>query len=143
MYGPDDHFEAERSHALGALIMKIVEAKRKNLPFVDVWGSGTPVREWLHVDDGAEAMIRALEIQPYVAPINIGIGKGISILEMAEKIKSCVGYQGTLKLDPSKPDGAAFKTVDGALGRKLLNWEPQINFDQGIRDAVAWYNNNR
>ena len=75
MYGPGDHFDEARSHALGALIMKFVEARRKNLPRVVVWGSGKPVREWLYVDDGAEVLVMALEIQPRIEPINVGAGK--------------------------------------------------------------------
>lgn len=141
MYGPEDHFEAERSHALGALVMKMVNAQRNGDPFVDVWGSGKPVREWLHVDDGSEAMIRAMDIAPYIDPINIGVGQGISILDMAKSIASIVGYTGEIRLDPSKPDGAPYKTVDGSRGRALLGWEPQIDFNTGMRDTIAWFRN--
>lgn len=142
MYGPDDHFEEERSHALGALIMKIVNAKNKQLPTVVVWGSGRPVREWLHVDDGAEAMFRALDIAPSQEPINIGIGKGISILDMAELIKELVGYKGELILDPSKPDGAPYKTVDGSRGARLFGWKPSRNFKDGVAETIGWYLDN-
>ncbi|MEJ2594733.1 MAG: NAD-dependent epimerase/dehydratase family protein [bacterium] len=143
MYGPDDHFEAERSHALGALIMKFVKAKRNSEPFVDVWGSGKPVREWLHVDDGAEAMIRAMDKPPEVDFINVGVAEGISIIDMAEMIKKYVGYEGEIKLDPSKPDGAAYKTVDGTRGEKYLGWKPSIPFEQGVRETINWYVNNK
>ena len=139
MYGPEDHFEEERSHALGALIMKMVRAKEENQPKVVVWGSGKPVREWLHVDDGAEAMVRALDVAPSTDPINIGIGKGISIVEMAQLIKEEVGYEGELVLDPTKPDGAPYKTVDGSRGAKHFEWIPQRDFKQGVRDAIDWY----
>ena len=139
MYGPDDHFEAERSHALGALIMKFVTAKRNNEPYVDVWGSGKPVREWLHVDDGAEAMIRAISKPAEVDFINVGVAEGISIIDMAEMIKKYVGYQGEIKLDPSKPDGAAYKTVDGTRGEKYLGWKPQVPFERGVRETIEWY----
>ncbi len=142
MYGPEDHFQAERSHALGALVMKFVEAKRKNIPFVDIWGTGTPVREWLYVDDGAEAMVRAMTIAPYLDPINIGIACGVSILDMANTIKDIVGYKGQLLLDPSKPDGAPYKTVDGTIGEKLLGWKPTTDFISGIKITVDWYINN-
>lgn len=139
MYGPDDHFEEERSHALGALVMKFAEARRRGAPEVVVWGTGTPVREWLHVSDGAQAMVRALEAPPCLDPVNIGIGGGISILDMARLIKDCVGYQGEIRLDPTKPDGAPYKTVDGTRGRQLLGWGPEIPLEQGIRDTVRWY----
>ncbi len=139
MYGPEDHFEEERSHALGALIMKFANAKKNNLPQVVVWGSGKPVREWLHVDDGAEALIRAIDIEPYTDFINIGVAEGISILELAQKIKKFIGYNGEIKLDKSKPDGAKYKTVDGSIGKKLLGWTPQINLDDGIKQTIEWY----
>lgn len=143
MYGPEDHFEEERSHALGALIMKFVKAKENNESFVNVWGSGKPVREWLHVDDGAEAMVRGLDIESHIEPINIGVAKGISIIEMAEFIKKYTGYEGEIKLDPTKPDGAPYKTVDGSKGEKLLNWKPMIDFDNGVKDTIEWYLNNK
>jgi GDP-L-fucose synthase len=139
MFGPGDHFEEERSHAMGALIMKIVEAERKNLPSVTVWGTGAPVREWLYIEDGAEAMIRALDIEAYPDPINVGVGKGISIADMAKVIKEYAGYKGELVFDPSKPDGAPYKTVDGTLGKRLLRWEPRTNFIDAIRTTVNWY----
>ena len=142
MYGPEDHFEAERSHALGALIMKFVEAKRNKAPHVDVWGSGKPVREWLHVDDGAEAMIRAINIDPTTAFINVGVASGISILDMCQLIKKLTGYEGELKLDPSKPDGAAYKTVDGTRGEALLQWKPEIPFEEGVAATIKWYEEN-
>ncbi len=139
MYGPEDHFEEERSHALGALIMKIVKAQRAGQKQVIVWGTGKPVREWIHVDDGAEAMVRALHVSPCIDPINIGIGKGISIWEMASLIKELVGYEGELVLDPTKPDGAPYKTVDGSRGAQHFGWAPQRDFKQGVAEAVDWY----
>ena len=142
MYGPEDHFEAERSHALGALIMKMVSAKRCNAPFVEVWGSGKPVREWLHIDDGAMAMVKGLDVSPCLDPLNIGVAKGISVLEMAQLIKEQVGYRGELRLDPSKTDGAPHKTVDGRRGEAHFGWRPQIDFRQGVTETVAWYLSN-
>nr|MBP6828382.1 NAD-dependent epimerase/dehydratase family protein [Saprospiraceae bacterium] len=142
MYGPEDHFEEERSHALGALIMKFVEAKRKNEPFVNVWGSGKPVREWMHVDDGAESMIRSIEMPATEDFVNIGIGQGISVIDMCELIKEITGYQGEIKLDPTKPDGAAYKTVDGTRGEQLLGWKPSVPFREGVAQAIRWYEEN-
>lgn len=143
MYGPEDYFEEERSHALGALVMKIVEAKEKGYSSVSVWGSGRPVREWLHVDDGAEALVRALDIKPYIDPINIGIAKGISIKDMAEMIKDIVGYNGKLEYDLTKIDGAPYKTMDGSLCKKIFKWEPEIEFEKGLKDTIQWYMMNR
>lgn len=139
MYGPDDHFEEERSHALGALVMKFVKAKQEGSPHVNVWGTGKPVREWLHVDDGAQAMVRSMSVGATTEPVNIGIAKGVSILEMAKLIKDYVGFQGEICLDQTKPDGAPYKTVDGSRGAKLLGWSPEIPFDKGIRDTIDWY----
>ena len=142
MYGPGDHFDEARSHALGALIMKFVEAKRKNRPQVIVWGSGKPVREWLYIDDGAEILINSLEIELTVEPINVGAGKGISILELAQLIKEAVGYQGRIVLDESKPDGAPHKTMDNTKMKKIFNWEPLTSLREGIKKTVEWYINN-
>jgi len=143
MYGPEDHFEEVRSHALGALIMKIVEAKTRQLPEVVVWGSGKPVREWLYVDDGAEAMVRAMDIPQAEDPINIGVGKGISIIDLAQMIKELVGYDGKLVLDTEKPDGAPYKTVDGSRGREIFGWSPETDLREGIQNAISWYLCNR
>jgi GDP-L-fucose synthase len=142
MYGPGDHFEEKRSHALGALIMKFVEAKRKKLPHVTVWGSGKPVREWLFVDDGAEILVKALETGPTVDPINVGVGKGISILELAELIRDMVGYKGKIVLDVSKPDGAPHKTMDNSKLKALFNWVPPTSLRNGIEQTAEWYMNN-
>lgn len=139
MYGPEDHFEEERSHALGALIMKFVKAKKENLPNVIVWGTGSPVREWLHVDDGAQAMVRGLDVPKQLDPVNVGVASGISILDLALLIKDVVGYKGEIVLDKTKPDGAPYKTVDGSKGEKLFQWKPEIQLNDGIRDTVKWY----
>jgi GDP-L-fucose synthase len=139
MYGPEDHFEEERSHALGALIMKIVKAKKLREQKVIVWGSGKPVREWLHVDDGAEAMLRALDVKKCTQPINIGIGKGISIIDMAKLISDIVSYEGQLVLDASKPDGAPYKTVDGSFGLQHFGWLPTRDFKKGVAETIDWY----
>lgn len=142
MYGPGDHFDETRSHALGALIMKFVEAKKKNQPKVIVWGSGKPVREWLYVDDGAEILVKALKIEPTIQPINVGVGKGISVLELAELIKDIVGYEGEITLDESRPDGAPYKTMDNTKLKKIFNWTPPTNLKDGIKKTVEWYLNN-
>ncbi len=142
MYGPGDHFEEERSHALGALIMKIVQAKLACQPQVVIWGSGKPVREWLHIDDGAEAMIRAIDVAPSLDPVNIGVGKGVSILDMANLIKELTGYEGELVLDMTKPDGAPYKTVDGSRGLQHFGWQPVKDFRQGVAETIEWFINN-
>ena len=141
MYGPGDHFDEKRSHALGALIMKFVEAKREGLPHVTVWGSGKPVREWLFVDDGAEILVKALETGPVVDPVNVGVGKGISVLELADLIRDIVGYQGKIDLDRSRPDGAPHKTMDNTRLRDTFGWTPPTSLRKGIAETVEWYRN--
>lgn len=142
MYGPGDHFEETRSHALGALVMKFVEAKRKNEPQVVVWGTGKPVREWLYVDDGAEIMIRALDVETTVDPINVGVGIGISIADLARLIKNAAGYKGKVVFDPSRPDGAPHKTMNNDRLKKVFNWVPPTDLETGIRETVRWYTEN-
>jgi GDP-L-fucose synthase len=139
MYGPEDHFDEERSHALGALIRKFVDAKDQSKKNVTIWGTGSPVREWLFVDDGAEAMIRSLDINSHNEPINIGVGEGISITDMANKIQNFVDYKGNLVYDITKPDGAPYKTVDGSKGRKIFGWKPSMEFDKGVQETINWY----
>ncbi|MFA6329456.1 MAG: NAD-dependent epimerase/dehydratase family protein [Candidatus Micrarchaeia archaeon] len=143
MYGPGDHFEEERSHALGALIMKIVKAKQKGEPQVTVWGSGKPVREWLYIDDCVEAFMRALEKDTPVEPINLGQGTGISIGDLAEKIRKKAGYQGKLVLDKTKPDGAPYKVMNVDKLRKIFGWTPSTSLDEGIEKTIEWYCNNK
>lgn len=140
MYGPGDHFDESRSHALGALIMKFVEARNKKQPQVVVWGSGKPVREWLYVDDGAEALLRALDVEPVpVEPVNVGVGKGISVLELAQLIREIVGFEGKIVLDESKPDGAPHKTMDNTRLKEILKWVPPTSLREGIGRTVRWY----
>jgi len=139
LYGPEDHFEEERSHALGALVMKIVRAKQDNLPQVVIWGSGKPVREWMHVDDGAEAMVLGLNAAPFVDVINVGVQKGISILDLAAMIKEFAEYEGELVLDTSKPDGAPHKTIDGRRGETHLGFRSAVPFRDGVGETVRWY----
>lgn len=141
MYGPEDHFEEKRSHALGALIMKMVQARIEGSEKVTVWGTGLPVREWMFVDDGAESLIRGLDIPKTINPINIGVGKGISIKDLASIIKKEANFDGELVFDESKPDGAAFKTVDGSIGKKIFNWSPEKDLFEGIAETVKWYEN--
>lgn len=139
MYGPEDHFDEERSHALGALIMKFCKAVKEGKKEVLVWGSGKPVREWLYVDDGAEALVRALDMAPHLDPINIGVAQGLSMKDLAILLKEKTGFKGEIVFDPSKPDGAAFKTVDGSIGKKLMNWSPETSLEKGIETTIDWY----
>lgn len=144
MYGPGDHFEEKRSHALGALIKKIVDAKVENKPQVTVWGTGTPVREWLYVEDAADVLIKSISVTHTIDPINIGVGKGISVKDMAELIQCTAGYQGKLVFDLTKPDGAPHKTMsNGRMIKQFMGWTPPTSLKQGIVNTVEWYSKNR
>ena len=139
MYGPGDYFDPMRSHALGALLHKFIKAKKENYPEVVVLGSGKPVREWLYVDDGALALVRAININASIEPINIGIGKGISIRKLAYTIKRIVGYEGEIVFDKSKPDGAPYKVMDITKGRKIFKWQATTDIEKGIKKTYEWY----
>jgi len=139
MYGPEDHFEPERSHALGAIIMRMYEAKKRNDKEFIIWGSGKPIREWLYIDDCADAMIRAIDM-PYIEkPINIGVGYGISIKELAEMIRKELDYTGKLIFDTSKPDGAPYKVMDISRCKEYFKWNPSTNIIDGIKRTIEWY----
>lgn len=142
MYGPRDHFDLMRSHALGALIMKFVEAQRVGCPVVNIWGTGKPVREWLFVEDAAEAMLKGISSDPYPEVVNIGTGTGVSMKELAEKVASISGFKGTIQYDISKPDGATYKTVDGSKGREVLDFVPYTTIENGISRTIEWYKRN-
>lgn len=142
MYGPGDYFDPLRSHALGALLRKFIEAKNENTPEVTVWGSGKPVREWLYVDDGALALVKAINIHSSLEPINIGIGKGISIRKLAHTVRRLVEYRGKIVFDKSKPDGAPYKVMDITKGKKIFRWQPTIGIEEGIKKTYDWYTKN-
>ena len=142
MYGPHDHFEEKKSHALGALIKKIYDAKLNNSKYVEIWGTGKPVREWLYVEDGADSLIKSLNLKENHYFFNIGVNKGISIFEMAKIIAKCIDWDGEFTFDTSRPDGAEEKRVLGKFSKENLNWSPKISLENGIRSTVEWYENN-
>lgn len=132
LYGTGDNYHPENSHVLPALIRRFHEAKLNNTPEVIIWGSGTPKREFLHVDDLADAVIHLANIQSPPDWVNIGSGKDISIAELAQLVKETVGYSGKLGYDSSKPDGTPRKLMDNAL-LKSTGWEPKISLKEGLK----------
>ena len=139
MYGPEDHFDIERSHALGALVKKICDAKINNIQKVEIWGSGKPIREWLYVQDGANALIKSLDLEKGHHFFNVGVQKGISIIDLANTIKKIVNWDGEFFFNSDKPDGVYEKKVDGSKGETKLNWIPDIDLEYGIEKTVEWY----
>lgn len=131
LYGPNDNYDLEKSHVLPALLRKFITAKRKQAPEVILWGSGTPLREFLHVDDLADACLFLMDHYHEKGLVNVGMGTDISILELAQLIQKIVGYQGNIILDPSRPDGTPRKLMDVS---KLTNlgWKASIGLEQGI-----------
>jgi GDP-L-fucose synthase len=142
LYGPGDNFSPATSHVLPALIRRYVEAKETGLDRVTNWGSGTPRREFLHVDDLARAIVFLLEEYDSPEPINVGTGEDQSIREIAELVAKVVGYEGEIDWDTSKPDGMPRKQLD--VGRlKALGWSPTTSLEDGLRDTVKWYHEHR
>ena len=138
LYGPGDRYDLEGSHVIPALIMKINRAKRDNAPAVDIWGSGAPRREFLHVDDLADALVFLMERYSDESHVNVGWGEDLTIAELAHAIAQVVGYTGTFRFDASKPDGAPRKLLDtGKLD--ALGWRPRIRLHDGLADAYRWY----
>jgi GDP-L-fucose synthase len=138
LYGPGDNFDLQSSHVLPALIRRIHEAKLRGDPSVSVWGSGTPRREFLHVDDLADAVVYLLHAYDDEPIVNVGWGRDVTIRELAELIVSAVDYKGRLVFDSSKPDGAPRKLLD--VSRLAgLGWQPRISLGQGIESTYAWF----
>jgi GDP-L-fucose synthase len=138
LYGPGDNFDLQNSHVLPALIRKFHDAKTRGDKSVELWGSGTPRREFLHVDDLADAVVYLLQNYDSEAIVNIGWGEDVTIRELAEIVMSVIGYSGELTLDPSKPDGTPRKLLDvSRLGS--LGWRPQITLKKGIEMTYTWF----
>ncbi|GFN29865.1 GDP-L-fucose synthase family protein [Paenibacillus xylaniclasticus] len=140
MYGPNDNFDLNTSHVLPALIRKIHEAKLSDAPEVEIWGTGTPRREFLHSDDLADACLFLMNNYEDSEIINVGVGEDISIKELAELIQRIVGYNGKLRFNPSIPDGTPRKLVD-VTKIQSLGWKASVKLEDGIRSVYEQYCN--
>ena len=136
LYGTNDNYHPENSHVLPALIRRIILAKKNNEPTVVIWGSGTPRREFMHVNDLADACYFLLQNYNEAGIVNVGWGEDVSIKELATLISTVVGYTGNLEFDTTKPDGTPRKLMDTT---KLTNlgWKPSISLEEGIRQTIA------
>jgi GDP-L-fucose synthase len=141
LYGPWDNFDPETGHALPAMIYKFHHAKKSSAKSVTLWGTGTARREWLHVDDAAEACLMLLEKFSEPAPINIGVGEDLTIKELAEIIREAVGFKGEIRWDTHQPDGTPRKLLDVSRIR-ALGWKPAIDLKRGIAEVYDWFTNN-
>ena len=147
LYGPHDNYHPENSHVIPALLRRFHEALKDNAEVVTIWGSGTPMREFLHVDDMAAASIHVMELdtdtfkantQPMLSHINVGTGIDCTIRELAETVAKVTGFQGRLEFDATKPDGTPRKLMD--VSRLAdLGWKASISLEDGLRDAYQWY----
>jgi GDP-L-fucose synthase len=142
LYGPGDNFDLQSSHVVPALIRKIDAAKQAGAETVEIWGSGRPKREFLHVDDLADALVHLLKHYSGESHVNVGTGTDVTIAELAEAISRVVGWQGRFVYDASKPDGTPRKLLDVSL-LASLGWRAQTGLEIGLRDAYGWYKANR
>jgi GDP-L-fucose synthase len=142
LYGPHDNFDLLSGHVLAALLMKIDAAAREHRDTVEVWGSGRPRREFLHVDDLADAVVFLMKTWSDDEPVNIGPGIDVTIAELAQLIANIVGFKGSFVFDPSKPDGTPRKLLDVSK-LTAMGWRPRISFEAGILQTYQWYRASR
>ncbi len=142
LYGENDNFDLHTSHVLPALIRKFHEAKETNAPFVEVWGTGTPKREFLYSDDLADACVYLIDNYSGNEIVNIGVGEDLPIKELAEKIKEVVGFTGEIQFDTTKPDGTPRKLVD-VTKLNSLGWKATTSLEVGLKKAYQWFLDNQ
>jgi GDP-L-fucose synthase len=141
LYGPGDNYDLETSHVLPALIRRCHEARVSGAAEITLWGTGTPRREFLHVDDLAFAACFALEKYESPEPLNVGVGEDVTIAELASMVAHLTGYKGAIRFDPSKPDGTPRKLLDVSRIR-ALGWRARIGLEEGIASTYSWYQAN-
>jgi len=138
LYGPGDNLDPATSHFVGALVDRCVRAHLERAPVLECWGSGSPTRDFLYVEDAAEGVVRAAEVMDKPVPINLGSGREHAIKEAVELIVRLVGYQGEVRWDASKPDGVGRRCVDVTRAAKLLGWRARIGLEEGLRRTIEW-----
>ena len=139
LYGPADRFDPELSHVVSSMIPKFYHAAKTGQREVVCWGTGKTVREFLYVDDCADAVVRATERYDEVEPMNLGVGAGITIRELAELIRTATRFEGEIVWDTTKPDGAGYQVVDVTKMRSRLDWSPATSFAEGLQRTVDWF----
>lgn len=138
LYGPGDHLDLETNHVIPALIRKFLEAKAKNLPSVELWGTGAASREFLYVEDAARGIAEGLAKYEGSDPVNLGTGEEITIRDLALKIRALTGFEGELTFNPAYPDGQPKRQLDTSRARERFGWEAQVRLDEGLARTVAW-----
>ena len=139
LYGPGDNFDPTTSHVIPALIRKCVEAVEQGADRIEVWGDGTPTREFLYVEDAVEGILLASERYNSSDPVNIGSGEEMSIADLAARVASFAGFTGRIEWDRSKPNGQARRRLDTSRARERFGFEARTRFDEGLRSTVEWY----
>lgn len=139
LYGPGDNFDPATSHVIPALIRKCEEARATNAPSIACWGTGSATRQFLHVADAAEGIIRAAEVMADPVPINLGGGQETSIRDLVERIAELCGYSGDVRWDSTKPDGQPRRAITIDRAQSLLSWTPRRKFDDGLSETIRWW----
>ncbi len=141
LYGPRDHFEPHKSHVIPALIKKVVDAKKANQNYIEIWGTGSASREFLYVEDAAEAIVLATEKYDGSEPVNIGAGREITIKNLVILICKLMDFKGEIKWDTSKPDGQPRRCLDVSRAEKEFGFRAKTNLEEGLRKTIDWYLN--
>ncbi len=143
LYGPCDNFDPASSHVIPALIKKFVDARDRDETLVQGWGTGTPTREFIYVEDASEGIVRAAESYNKPEPVNIGSGMEISIRDLAELIARLTGFRGEIRWDPTQPDGQPRRSLDITRAEREFGFRARTPFDEGLRRTIAWYEQHR
>ena len=139
LYGPRDNFDPQSSHVIPALIKKCVDAREAGLPAIDVWGDGSPSREFIHVRDAAEGIVLATELYNEDAPVNLGTGEEITIRDLITLICSLTGFKGDVRWQTDKPNGQPRRCLSTERARQSFGFNAKIPFEEGLRETIAWY----
>ena len=139
LYGPDDNFDPSSSHVIPALILKIFHAKKNNLEQIEVWGDGSPTRDFLFVDDAAKGIVQAAEKYDEISPLNLGSSEEISIKKLVSLISDILDYNGKIVWNKSKPNGQPRRCVSYVRAKEKINFEPKVNFSDGMKQTIQWF----
>lgn len=143
LYGPGDNFDLQSSHVIPALIRKCIEARERGDKYLTVWGTGTPTREFLYVEDAARAIHVATQTLDTPDPVNVGSGEEVSIGDLVQRIAKKTGFRGEIRLDASQPDGQPRRCLDTTKARELFGFETHVTLDEGLDRTIAWYEDSR
>lgn len=139
LYGPGDNFDPRSSHVIPALVKKCVDARDQGLDHIEVWGTGNASREFLYVDDAADGIVRATQLYDGEAPVNLGVGREITIRNLLQLIVELTGFQGQIRWDPTKPDGQPRRALDTTRASETFGFEATTDFAAGLRQTITWY----